>query len=209
MVLEGTALRRTNKKLFLITGAIGSGKSELSKRIFMNKDFNGISYIDADSYKTKYFDSKSSKDGYLCADELVFSNIKELCQKGQSFVFERCPTNYNKIESLKSLIKKYKYKVIIFFVDAGDLNTIVKRIIKREQEEFKEEVNKIKVKQRYEDTHIRIKELLYLADIMYFIDNSGVKDSMHIVAKYKKNKFYVYDSDCEWFNQKVKNIISR
>jgi predicted ABC-type ATPase len=101
------------KTTYLIMGAIGSGKSAVADFILSSNEFDNIDYVGSDIYKRKYFNQniKSDKLGYRCADELVFYRIENICKSKMDFAYELCPTNVNKIETIKNIIKKYDYKI--------------------------------------------------------------------------------------------------
>ena len=190
-----------SKTVYFILGSIGSGKSEVAKRLLCSEKFEEIIYIGSDACKYKYFNQENvEKRGYRCADELAFMMMREACKNGQSFMYELCPTNRNKIESIKNLIMDNNYATIGFFVGTDNVQTNISRV-KQRASNGKDSVLEEKIKIRYNDALGRIPELLYITDILYFIDNSSTKDDMHVVSRHKKGVFEVYDDSCNWFNK--------
>lgn len=199
-----------SKTVYFIFGSIGSGKSEVAKRLLCSNKFKDLIYIGSDAYKYKFFNQRNlEKKGYRCADELAFLVMKEACRNGKSFMYELCPTNHNKIESIKHLINEYNYKTIGFFVGTNNVNINLKRVIQRTNE-GKDEVLEEKVKERYNDALGRVLELLSITNILYFIDNSKDNDndneSMKVISRYKNNVFEIYDTNCDWFNRLKKQM---
>ena len=64
-------------KMYLVLGAIASGKSQVSKQI--RQESSDLEYLCADSYKTTFFNYQTSSDNsikaYRCADELLFYRV--------------------------------------------------------------------------------------------------------------------------------------
>jgi predicted ABC-type ATPase len=192
--------------MYLVLGAIGSGKSIISDFLLSCEDFKNIEYVGSDIYKMLYFnqDIKLDSRGYRSADELVFNRIEQQCRKEVDFMYEFCPTNFNKVETIKLLIRKYNYKIISFFVSTESFQINIERCRKREKQGF-DKVNEEKIKRRYSDAFKRIIEIIDLSDKMYFIDNS--KDAPRVVAYFSNHKLEVHDLSCNWFKNKIEQKI--
>lgn len=188
--------------VYLILGSIGSGKSTVSDFLCSTIELGNTEYIGSDIYKKKYFDievSQSSR-GYRCADELVFKRIEQICLEGQDFIFELCPTNSNKIRTLKSICKQAGYNVVSFYVGTNDVQINITRCTDREINGA-DVVDKTKIKKRYFDSMKHILELIRMSKKMYFVDNS---DSVPKIVGYTEvNNIYLIDGSCQWLKTYV------
>ena len=188
--------------IFLIIGSIGSGKSVVTDYILSDQAFENIEYVGSDIYKRKYFnrDIKVDKRGYRCADELVFYRIEQICQSENDFLYEFCPTNLNKIETLKYILRKHDYKIVAFFVATESKEINVERC-KRREKEGADRVSEEKVKRRYIEAMTRVIEIADLSEKMYFIDNST--ETPKIIACLADNKLEIHEDACKWFNKNI------
>lgn len=198
------------KTIYLVLGAIASGKSTISRKILSND--SNIECICADVYKKLFFDmsasgENASKIGYRCADELLFFRMEDLCSKGENFILEFCPTNRNKFETIKYYAKLYNFQIVSYFVGTDSVNINLNRNREREQNGG-DYVPDQKIKIRYEDAFNAILEIMCISKSVCFVDNSFEK--YKVVATLKKRKFSVYENDCYWFNNRVmKKIINQ
>ena len=192
----------TVKTIYLILGSIGSGKSVVADFILSDPAFKNIEYVGSDIYKRVYYnrDIKVDKRGYRCSDELVFHRIEQICQSKDDFVYEFCPSNLNKIETLKYIMRKYNYKFTAFFVGTENQDINIKRCKSRETKGA-DTVSEEKIRRRYSEALNRIIELIDLAEKMYFIDNS--KDTPRIISHIANNKIEILDHTCKWFNNNI------
>ena len=193
--------------MYLVLGAIASGKSSVSRRLLSQK--SEIEYVCADLYKTRLFDipvtgENASKIGYRCADELLFYRIEDLCSKGKSFILEFCPTNRNKFETIKYYARLYDYKIISYFVGTDNVAINISRNEMREKNGGDHVPNQ-KIKIRYEDAYNSILEIMCISKYVYFIDNST--EAPKVVAFLSKKTVTVYEQDCYWFKTRVKRKI--
>lgn len=188
--------------IYLILGAVGSGKSVVADFILSDRAFLNMEYVGSDIYKKVYFDRDVNIDkrGYRCADELVFYRIEQICQSKNDFLYEFCPTNFNKIETIKYILRKYDYKIVAFFVgtESKEINLI--RCKGREKEGF-DEVSEEKIRGRYNDALIHVIELIDLAEKMYFIDNSKIIPQ--IISYIVNNNIEILDDTCKWFKNNI------
>lgn len=193
------------KTIYLVLGAIGSGKSVISDFLLSFEQLQGSEYVGADMYKNKFFNYSVSKDkrGYRCADELVFNRIEQLCKLDSDFILELCPTNKNKIDKIIDLTKKYKYKITTFYIGVDDVAKNLERCIHREQWGW-DHVEERKIKKRFIDAQRGGVKLFYMSSIIYFVDNSY--EIPRIIAKYWEGKYCIYESNCVWFNKIKTNI---
>lgn len=191
------------KRIFIILGAIGSGKSVISDFLLSLDFFNGIEYVGADIYKKKFFnyDVSVDKRGYRCADELMFNRIEQLCISSSDFMLELCPTNKNKVDTIIDIIKKYEYEITTFYIGVNDVAKNIERCEQRVQMGY-DPIDQRKVKKRFIDAQNGLLNFCYVSKILYFVDNSD--ETPKVVAKYWDDKCCIYTSDCAWF----KNIES-
>ena len=189
-------------KVYLVLGSIGSGKSVISDFLLSHQEFSQIEYIGSDAYKKKYFDSQGEKKkrGYRCADELVFARMEQVCLSGQDFLFELCPTNLNKIRTLKSICSNVNYQIVSFFIGTNNVNINVSRCKARESAGG-DTVDETKIKKRYFEALTHILELLRMSETMYFVDNSN--EIPLLVASILGDKIHVFRDNCTWFNNYV------
>ena len=193
-------------KMYLILGAIASGKSQVSKQILHKA--SDLECLCADNYKTKFFNyqdpSENSIKAYRCADELLIYRVDKLCHDGVDFILEFCPTNRNKFDTIKFYSEMYKYDVISFFVGTDDVGINLERVHKR-IEQGGDLISDDKIYSRYQNTFNSILEIVNISKSTCFIDNSG--ETPKVIAIQKKNRFYILMNDCEWFNKRVKRKI--
>ena len=188
--------------IYLILGSVGSGKSVVADFILSSHTFGDIEYVSSDIYKNIYFnrDIEVDKRGYRCADELVFYRIEQICQSKNDFVYEFCPTNLNKIETLKYILGKYDYKIVAFFVGTENNEINIKRCKSREKEGA-DKVPEDKIRNRYSEAFIRVIELINLAEKIYFIDNSNEIPQM--ISYIIDNKIMILNDACKWFSKNI------
>lgn len=194
------------KTVYLILGSIGSGKSVVADFILSNKIFENIEYVGSDIYKKKYFDLDVGIDerGYRCADELVFHRIEQICKSESDFMYEFCPTNLNKIQTIKHLVQKYNYKIISFFIGTESKEINVERCKSREKNGA-DEVSEEKVIRRYSEALNRVIEITDFSSKMYFIDNS--QDIPKLIAYLLDGELKILDSTCKWFKNNIQKKI--
>lgn len=194
------------KTVYLILGSIGSGKSVVADYILSNKVFENIEYVGSDIYKKKYFDIDVGIDerGYRCADELVFHRIEQICKSDNDFMYEFCPTNLNKIQTIKYLTQKYNYKIISFFIGTQSKEINVERCKSREIKGA-DEVSEEKVIRRYSEALNRVIEIADISSKMYFIDNS--LEIPKITAYLFNDELEILDSSCKWFRNNIQKKI--
>jgi len=188
------------KTIYLILGSIGSGKSVVSDYISSDTTFANIEYVGSDIYKKRYFDRdvKIDKKGYRCADELAFYRIEQICQSEKDFLFEFCPTDLNKVETIKRILRKHDYKIVAFFIGTENKEINVERCKKRENDGA-DNVSEEKIKSRYTEAMIRVFEIADQAEKMYFIDNS--MEIPKLIACLDDNILTLYEDTCKWFNK--------
>ncbi|MDE5562785.1 MAG: hypothetical protein K2J01_04490 [Clostridiales bacterium] len=189
------------KTVYWVLGAIGSGKSIISDYLFSEPPFKSLEYLGSDLYKKQFFDydANKSKIGYRCADDLVFYRLHKLCISNVDFIFEFCPTNRNKLNTIKAIFKKYGYSVIAFFIGTDNRSVNRKRCSERENAGA-DPVDPSKVLARYDEALFRIPELLSVSTRLYLVDNSDI-DGLKLVAYFTKKKAYVLQPDCVWLKK--------
>jgi len=116
-----------NKKVvYLITGAIGAGKTTFSKKLLHY--LGNIEYIGADYYFFNHFRRKG-KDEPLCyedAKKYCLYKIRKLMQEGKPFVLEKVMSSSIDL-SLLDLFAQYGYYISTFFVRVNDIETLMSR----------------------------------------------------------------------------------
>ncbi len=190
------------KTCYLVVGAIGSGKSAISDFILSDPALEHVEYVASDAYKRRHFDlTTASRDrGYRCADELAFIRMEQLGKDGKDFAYELSPTNANKIDTLKRLLRKHSYTAVVFFVGTEHVDINLARCTLREGMGF-DAVPGEKVQSRHERTLSRAIEMALLGRKTYFIDNS--RQVPRVVATIAGNELAVFDPECTWFRQHV------
>ena len=193
-------------KMYLVLGAIASGKSYISKHIL--QELPDIEYLCADSYKVNYFDYRTPSDNsikaYRCADELLFYRVDKLCHDGVDFILEFCPSNRNKFDTIKFYSQMHKYDVISYFVGTDNVEINLERAHQR-IEQRGDSIPDDKISSRYLSAFNSILEIINISKSTCFIDNS--EDNPKMIAIQKKNRFHILMNDCEWFNKRVKRKI--
>lgn len=193
-------------KMYLVLGAIASGKSQVSKQIL--QESSEIEYLCADSYKTTFFNYQAPSDNsikaYRCADELLFYRVDKLCHDGVDFILEFCPTNRNKFDTIKYYSQMYKYDIISYFVGTDDVEINLERAHQR-IEQGGDQISDDKISSRYQSAFNSILEIVNISKSTCFIDNSG--ETLKMIAIQKKNRFHILMNNCEWFNKRVKRKI--
>lgn len=192
---------------YLIVGPIGSGKSAIADFILADEALKTLEYVGSDVYKSTLFEKETdhSKTPYRCADDLAFYRIEQICKTGQDFLYEFCPTNPNKLETIKYLLRKYGYSPVSFFVCTESEEINVGRCENRERKGA-DAVPVEKIRSRYGQALSRALELIQLSRKIYFIDNSGEMPKM--IACITDNALSLSDGNCRWFEKHVKRKLA-
>jgi predicted ABC-type ATPase len=187
---------------YLIIGPIGSGKSVIGDFILSDPALDHLEYVGSDIYKQKFFGKATDdgKRGYRCADELAFYRIEQICKTDRDFAYEFCPTNSNKIETIKHLLRKYEYSVVIFFVGT-ERNEINIARCKSRVANGADPVPDDKIKSRYDQALNRALEMIQLSKTIYFIDNS--METPRMIASISDNAISILDDTCRWFKKYI------
>lgn len=187
---------------YLIIGSIGSGKSVIGDFILSDPALDNLEYVGSDIYKYKFFGKGTDDDkrGYRCADELAFYRIEQICKTDRDFAYEFCPTNSNKIETIKHLLRKYEYSVVVFFVGTEGNEINIARCKNREVNGA-DPVRNDKIKSRYDQALNRALEMIQLSTTIYFIDNS--METPRMIASVSDAAISVFDDTCGWFKKYI------
>lgn len=195
------------KTLYIIIGAIGSGKSKICNDIFSNKKIDDIVYLSADAYKKRYFDIEVTtvNNGYRAADELMMEAFEMALEDKNinNIVVEFCPLKQNKIQTILALISKYKLNIIVLFVHTEYAEINRKRI--EERNGSSDEVDLNKVLQSHNYVFINFFLFIEVAKEVYFIDNS--KGKPKTVGYLLNNKLSVLETKCIWLNKVKEKLI--
>lgn len=188
---------------YLVVGPIGSGKSAIADFVLAGEALKTLEYVGSDVYKSTFFQNETdrNKAAYRCADDLAFYRIEQICKTGQDFVYEFCPTNPNKLETTKYLLRKYAYSAVTFFVCTESDEINVERCKIREHNGA-DAVPIEKIRSRYSQALSRALELIQLSNEIYFIDNSG--ETPRVIARITGSVLSVSDNRCKWFEKNVK-----
>jgi predicted ABC-type ATPase len=193
--------------VYLIVGPIGGGKSAVADFILADGALKTLEYVGSDVYKSAFFNShtNNTERSYRCADDLAFYRIEQICKTGQDFMYEFCPTNPNKLETLKYLLRKYSYRVISFFVSTENEEINLVRCANRAQHGA-DGVPAEKIRNRYGQALSRALELTQFSNTIYFVDNS--RDTPRLVACITDDALSVADDACDWFEKHVKHKLA-
>ncbi|MCI8412611.1 MAG: ATP-binding protein [Clostridia bacterium] len=186
------------KTLFLVVGAIGSGKSSVCKYLFSEGKLGKIVFIASDEYKKKYFNEEVTKwnKGYRAADELMMEALELAATDNnvENILVEFCPMRQNKIRTILSIVNKYNLKVVLLLVHTDNADINLGRISVRN--ETSDKVDPKKVLQSHEYVFINAFIFMESASSVYFIDNS--KQTPKVVSFLKNNTMSIIDSKCRW-----------
>ena len=203
-----------SKNVFLIIGAIGSGKSFITTKLVQSGliNSNHPHFISSDRFKKEYFDvpKTESNPGYRASDEYFMRHLYYLMRKSQdsTLVIEFCPMSRNKIDPLIKILKSHSADITSLIVNTSSVNINVERTNKRNQEPGRDPVSEEKVKKSY-DRFIEYSPLFVdVADVSYLIDNSS--ENYKVLAKIDNHKrtidrYHADDISFEW----VDRIINR
>lgn len=186
------------KKMIFITGSSYSGKSSFGRKMLKLKPYRSFKYIDSQEIRQKYL-PQDNPFVDVCCDELAYLSILELVKNKDSFIYERCPTNYNRLHYLQKLANENNYKLITFFLGTNTVETNINRSTIQGVGECE------KIKDKYKLTEKNLYQLICISDIIFFIDNSD-NGQFKLVSKYSKNVFFIYEK-CDWFEKCIKNKI--
>ncbi|MBK8830923.1 MAG: hypothetical protein IPN60_08700 [Saprospiraceae bacterium] len=192
------------KTIYLIVGSIGSGKSSFGKDFFANKN---IEYISTDCYKKLFFDyyGHDLLKGYHKGDLLVQYKLEKNCKNNSDLIYEICPTNIDKINFIKYLLKTYNYKIVSFIIGTDDVNININRGKARYNLEGGDPVSEEKVTSRYYTTMTNLSIILNISNKTYFIDNS-IK--IKKIAYFENNTMHIFAHNI-WFDEFVVNKINK
>lgn len=186
------------KTLFLVVGAIGSGKSSVCKYLFSEGKLGKIVFIASDEYKKKYFNEEVTKwnKGYRAADELMMEALELAATDNnvENILIEFCPMRQNKIRTILSIVNKYNLKVVLLLVHTDNADINLERILARN--ETSDKVDQKKVLQSHEYVFINAFIFMESASSVYFIDNS--KQTPKVVGFLKNNTMSILDTKCRW-----------
>lgn len=125
------------KKIIIITGISGTGKSSLSKKLY--NEIENSTLLSYDELSESIYDIigfkniEEKKSLQLLNMELYKRLIEESMKREDEVIILEKPFTGEWKEALKNLIKKYKYQVCTINMYARDFDTIWNRLLKREK----------------------------------------------------------------------------
>ena len=140
-------------------------------------------YISTDCYKKLFFDyyGHDLLKGYHKGDLLVQYKLEKNCKNNSDLIYEICPTNIDKINFIKYLLKTYNYKIVSFIIGTDDVTS------------------------RYYTTMTNLSIILNISNKTYFIDNS-IK--IKKIAYFENNTMHIFAHNI-WFDEFVVNKINK
>lgn len=171
----------------IIAGPNGSGKSTLYN---ISGEYADIEYMNMDSLVRSITTGDELHD-YIHATGIIMQKIDDCFKKNKSFVQESTLTGKT-IQSNIQRAKDADYKITIHFIGL-DSETIAKKRIKHRAATGGHDIPAKDIERRYKLSFEKIKELIPIADEIFFYDNS---DRFIKVAKYVNGK-------CIWENREL------
>lgn len=198
------------KRVYMVLGAIGSGKSRVLHNILQSEELRGAVLISSDAYKEKFYNIPVSKpnNGYRAADELMMKAFELAAKddKVEKIIVEFCPLRQNKIKTLLSIIEAFQLSLVVLFVHTDNDGINKERVKSRNKNS--DNVSEDKVAQSYSHIFQNVCPFLEVAEKTYLIDNSGLKDeSPCVVGVIKKNLVSICDRRCKWVSKICKNLV--
>lgn len=125
------------KKIIIITGISGTGKSSLSKKLY--NEIENSTLLSYDELSENIYDIigfkniEDKKSLQLLNMELYKRLIEEAMKREDEVIILEKPFTSEWKEVFESLIKKYKYQACTINMYARDFDTIWNRLLKREK----------------------------------------------------------------------------
>ena len=181
--------------VYLITGAIGAGKTTFSRHLLPLLD--NVEYIGADYYFYPFFWTSEKKE-YQCYEdskEYTKYKIDRALDQGRSFALEKTFFSGEDLSLLDLFVQK-DYKIITFFLSVDSLERLVSRATNRSKDGWycvpeekvarywkasKESFDKIRMKSHY----------------FYAIDTS---DGYKLALCEENQKRLYVNHDCSWLS---------
>jgi len=160
-----------DKTAFLITGAIGSGKSTIAYLLYSKGFFaEDVEFLCEDLIKKNYFDDVCPlKKAYAYAKTYLRYKLNRLQQDNQDFVYELVPSNKEKLNVLKQ-IKENGYKLISIYLctdnEQINLNRVQNRMLSGA--DF---VSSEKVISRFNLSLEQLDGIVSLSEIVYLVNS--------------------------------------
>lgn len=179
--------------VYLITGAIGAGKTTFSRHLLPLLD--NVEYIGADYYFYPFFWT-SKKEEYLCyEDSKVYTKYKidHAMEQGRSFALEKTFSSDSDFSLLDLFIQK-DYQIITFYLSVDCLDRLISRSNNRGKDGWYY-VPEEKVARHWRASKGAFETLRMKSHYFYAIDTSdGYK-----LALCEENKKQLYiNPDCSW-----------
>lgn len=157
---------------FNILGAIGSGKSTITRLLYSKGFFaEDLEFICEDLIKSTYFnDILPLKYAYSLAKQYLSYKIVRLLQNRHSFVYEFVPSNKDKLKTLLQ-IKNHGYRLISIYLCTDNEQVNVERVKSRIflGADF---VSPQKIASRYYLTKKYLDDIVSVSDLVYLINSS-------------------------------------
>ncbi len=178
----------TDRVVYLVTGAIGAGKTTLSRHLLPL--LSNVEYIGADYYFYPYF-WRAEKSEHLCyeeAKEYTKYKILQALKQGKPFLLEKTFSSDEDL-SLFAILSQHNYCVITFFVVADCLATLQYRSDMRSRDGWYS-VSPKKVEHHWCRAQELFEPIRARSDCFYAIDTS--KGYKFVLCEEKRELLY-YD----------------
>ena len=124
-----------SKNIYLVIGAISSGKSTVSRTIIqMFTSEEKPVFVSSDDLKKRFYDVEvnETNGGYRASDELFYYYLEYLLDHNiDNLVIEFCPMRIGKIKPLMKLLKKYNVEFTSLLVSTENAEINIERNKKR------------------------------------------------------------------------------
>lgn len=176
------------KRVFVITGPIGAGKSTITPTINKRFDLDTIEHVNRDALminKYSYLNDDYIKRNELAKQDAV-KRLEECINEGKDLVWETVIAKQNRIDLLRRF-KDAQYYITVFFVSVSDADVCIKRVNER-QKAMGYEIPEEKVIKKYRDSYVFLKEVEKYADELWIVDNNRENKEAKIERREKWQK---------------------
>lgn len=185
---------KNEKNVYLITGAIGAGKTTFSRELLSL--LPGIEYMGADYYFYYYFKHNGKKEEPLCyedAKKYCHYKILKALNNGKSFVLEKTISCEEDLCVLDMFVE-YGYCINTYFVGCSNEELLISRSNKRYIDGWYD-VPKEKVVRYLELCHKYLYRIREKSNNFYAYDTT---EKRKIVFAEEMNSVLLCDRECVW-----------